>query len=433
MCALAIVTALAFALYSVDNAHPDEIYHADAFAYYEGKFWPPDLNADGLVYSKGGWSYVYTGDIGYRAFGNLGFVLKKVFPFRSAFTLYRLLNVALFIATLLFMVRQRPPHLDNVLFCAFALGFPQFMYLYTYCNTDAFGLSCAIFLFYHGLKLYDTSFVSWRLRDVGLLALGVGLLLASKQNFILACLSPAVLLVSKAFREWDFLRSNRRQAFLWAGCVVVGAVLVAGPLKILYPILQGDNREKMTRMFESRAIEDFKPSKMALSASNPKPKHGVRLVDRGYGVFDILGLKWWGKSYLEMLVESFWGVFGWMTVYAPRVVYLTAFALLFVTALLNARPSLSRRQGAAPGNRALYLSSALTAALGVASVLWYSLYVDVQAQGRYLYPAFASILILICGSLRREAGLSGKTAEFACALLFCLSQYTLWSGLPSLR
>lgn len=375
---------------------------------------------------------MYTGDIGYRVFGNLGFVLKKIFPFRSSFMLYRLMNIALFLATLLYMVTRRPPLLDNVLFCAFALGFPQFIYLYTYCNTDAFGLSCAIFLFYHSLRLYYTSFAAWRWQDVGLLALGVGLLLASKQNYILAGLSPAALLVFKAFRERDFLRINRQRAFLWVGCVVVVVLFVAGPLKILYPIAQGDNREEMTRMFERRASDDYKPSKLALSALSPKPQNGVRLVDRGYGVFDILSLKLFkGKSYLEMLMESFWGVFGWMTVYAPRGVYIAAYALLFATALLNVRPSLSWRQGAAP-IRALYSASAMTTALGIASILWNSLYVDVQAQGRYLYPAFALVLILVCGGLRREAGLSGKTTELACALLFCLSQYTLWSGLPSL-
>lgn len=433
LCGVAMVTALAFALHTPDNAHPDEIFHADAFQYYEGRFWPPPLDSDGIIHSTYGWSYVYTEDIGYRVLGNLGGLLRLILPPVSTYALYRCVNVALLLVTLLYVATRRPKHLDNVLLCAFALGFPQFVYLYTYCNSDAFAISCSLFLFYHSLQLHETPYVAWRRRDVLLLGVGAGLLLTVKQNYFIAGIPPAALMLLKACQERAFLGDNPRWAIRGGVVLLLVALVVAGPLKLLYPLSQQDYLERRTEMLEARAAPELRPSTITPDVEKGTLKHGMRLSQRGYDVLDIIGFRMFqGKTYLEMLAQSSWGVFGWMTIYAPAGVYLAVLALLLIVAAPNARACLSSRAGGGAALRVLYAASVLTAASGVAAVLWFSLHIDLQAQGRYLYPAFAATLVLVCGGLRREVGLSGTMAQYASVLLFLLAQHTLWSGLERL-
>lgn len=49
---LLVITSTALALWIATatrpNAHPDEIYQADAFCFFETHVWPPPLNYDGL-------------------------------------------------------------------------------------------------------------------------------------------------------------------------------------------------------------------------------------------------------------------------------------------------------------------------------------------------------------------------------------------------
>jgi hypothetical protein len=53
------------------NGHPDEYAHLDAIYYFRNHWWPPDLNADGIVYSGYGWSRLYDGELVYLLYGKL--------------------------------------------------------------------------------------------------------------------------------------------------------------------------------------------------------------------------------------------------------------------------------------------------------------------------------------------------------------------------
>ena len=78
--ALTALIAARIALTTPFDHPPDEFVHLDAFHYFETNWWPPDLNADGLIYSPAGWSRVYTGELVYLVYGKIG-ALARLLPF----------------------------------------------------------------------------------------------------------------------------------------------------------------------------------------------------------------------------------------------------------------------------------------------------------------------------------------------------------------
>ena len=210
---------------------------------------------------------------------------------------------------------------------------------------------------------------------------------------------------------------------------VIIILAVAAPLKIFYPMSQDNYLEQRAQMLEQRAAPTHRPSTIKPDAKPGEIRNFMRLAQRGYGVSDIINWRLFeGRTYLVTLAESAWGVFGWMNVYAPTGIYLLVLAILLFMALLNARSLLIQRAATAGVVRVFYLSCLLTLILGVAATLWFSLYYDLQAQGRYLYPAFAALLFAVCGCLPHEEGRAGVAAQYAGLALFCLAQFTLWRG-----
>lgn len=114
-------------------------------------------------------------------------------------------------------------------------------YIYSYANSDAWGLSMATALFLLVAVMIDESPVSWTWGQCIALGALTGLILVSKRNYLLSLVLPYSLL---GLRLWQTVsqtgvrvpqRSFRR---LVLGVLVAAAI--AAPLGVIYPLTQGD-------------------------------------------------------------------------------------------------------------------------------------------------------------------------------------------------
>ena len=144
-----IVTSAAAAVKTRTCSHPDERAHLNGFLFFEGRWWPPDVNTGGIYYSPYGSSRVYSLEIVYPLFANLMYFARQVVPgltqpdlhnfhsvcaIRSNWMLYRFMNVALFALTLgmiWWKARQRP---SLLLFGLVLVILPQSVYVFSYVN-----------------------------------------------------------------------------------------------------------------------------------------------------------------------------------------------------------------------------------------------------------------------------------------------------------
>jgi len=128
--------------------------------------------------------------------------------------------------------------------------------------------------------------------------------------------------------------------------------------------------------------------------------------------------------------ESFWARFGWLTVRMATPVYqaLLALSLLLCVGLVMA--ATSRRWPADGATRRGLATYVLALAFAVAfvagaSVVYYSPYVSVAAQGRYLFPALLPMSVLAAIGARAWARLHRAAPLAVVAMLGALAVYAL--------
>jgi 4-amino-4-deoxy-L-arabinose transferase-like glycosyltransferase len=242
---------------------------------------------------------------------------------------------------------------------------PQVTFVGAYCNDDAFALVGPAFLLVGVLAVERQVRVAhvW-------LALGAALT-ASSKYYDLALL-PLVA-------AWALSLGRRRGARAFAvaaGALVVGAALGL-PWLVRNAHLYGDPLG--LRWVTARLDE-------AARALPPEVRAQTNLLQRSAVERGVTWASLWQRRWLGMTARSFFGYFGWMRVPLPDELYLPA--LLVVVAALLA-PWLHRRRREAT----LALFGLPFLALLAALSLYNTLHADFQAQGRYLLPAVAPLVL----------------------------------------
>jgi len=290
---LAVISAIQIARQTRFDAHPDELAHVGGFCYFENQLWPPDLNADGLIYCDYGWSRVYDRQLVYLLYGQLAHLGRTVAGMdpevrtatdtneaqagsqqltplalswstcrdRAAVIVggYRTFNIALFSITLFILFLAGHKHPWAWLIGLTMVCIPQVIYLYAYANSDAWGLSMSVFLFVFVLTRVDSLFRSrWNLLGLAVLT---GLVILSKETFWAALPLIYLLVGWSLYLEWqrEHMTALRRAAFSLVAVAVV-TILIVAPMRVYYPLTQGDFAAKVEAMREMRAAQDFKPS-----------------------------------------------------------------------------------------------------------------------------------------------------------------------------
>lgn len=420
MTGVVVGIALIVAIYTPLDVHPDELTHFEAFKYFQGRFFPPDIGADGVWYDRYGLSRVYYKELVYIIYGNLAKLLQVLFGLQPTFLTYRLFNIVLLCITLLviFTVKLNTFPCDRIGFVLLCI--PQIIYLYTYVNSDAWALSLSIFLFILVTWLWEQPFEHWSYQSIAGLAILTGLLLVAKQNFYLSLVLPYSLLGLKLARAWSQGNLNTkflRLLLVWGLLILI----IAAPLQIIYPISQGNYQAAIARIREEKAMPGLKPS---------QPTGDLQLQDQGYTYADLIVKRPW----LPITAQSFWGVYGYFRVFNPvwmyKVVLYCAIGLLGLTGLTLFT------------TRILFVNAFLTVCLCLAPVvillnlmlsLHNSLTIDFQPQGRYLFPSFVAIAILGVGTTEFDRPDVKRVRKLLLGLLYCLTLSSLlYFGLPKL-
>jgi hypothetical protein len=440
--AIACITSGSIALNTKPDAHPDEVIHADAFCYFREHWWPPEVNSGEVGYSPYGWSRVYGGEIVYLVYGRIGSltdpVARKLLnlwltwqrgsrynanlapsPFVSegpgcafAVETYRLQNSVLLLITLLVLFMSGKRHIWAAVIAGVLLCIPQVIYVYSYANSDAWGISWSLFLFVFAAT-HSRPFASYR--HTIYLGLLTGIVLLSKQPYWLSLPFSYLLIGWNTVKHRDQLELAHPRILI-DRIVLLGAliVLIIAPLKIVYPLSQGNYPAKIEQMREQRAAVRFKPS-------NPtSPRY--RMASKGVSFQQI----YLDPQWMELSAKSFYGLFGYMTLQLPEWIYITSGAAALLCLLLTFGMVVFRWD-IIPGSRKVLLLAAPAAiALCVAASLYSSWTQDWQPQGRYLFPALVPIALLLGGTIDLEprSMRAFRIAVWLFSYILCL--YVLW-------
>ena len=400
---------------NTNSYHPDERMHIDAFCYFEWQWWSPPVNSSEVIYSPDGWSRVYTGEVVYQAYGRLSRLISPLrrppnfsnnrsylgrriyLPLISSGNLgsqsqcqgptYRLFNSGLLLVTLLVLFRAGAKKSLATVVGLTLLCLPQVIYLYSYANSDAWGLSFSLFVFLFAL-VQERPFASWP-RILGLSFL-TGMVLLSKQSFYVSLLFSYALIAWNVFKHRDSISPKRFVPRVFILIILI--LCVIAPVKIANPWLKGYSSANFEAMREQRAWEAFRPS-------NPT-QNGYRLAAKGVSFLQMI--ETYGASWSRASSESLYGRFGYMDVRLPQWVY-RLIAAVFLLRSLSTYGIFIYQRRIAPGSLKLMLLLApLAIGMSVLGSLYNSWTYDFQPQGRYLFSALAPLAVLMGGTIDME-------------------------------
>jgi len=410
MLAAAAVLVVAMAGISERNVHPDEYVHLDAAAYYIDHWLPPRADDPAIehTYSAYGVSRLNNGEVYYLLAGKTAGLVEAT-GISRLFSL-RLFNLLLFGCILVYAIGSVRARIVAIPF----LLTPQVWYIFSYCVSDAFGLflcfiaACEIVRPRSCLnRLLDGAGRAKPLHLLYLTAL-FGLLLLLKMNYYPFIALVCLFVLWQLVRQWQ--RGLLKPALVGIMAVALGAVVLAGGrIGADYYVNGWDRQQKISAMQEKTADHWYKPS------TELHKKHvSMYLKDRGTSLITLIKhYRWFDRTFATGV-----GVYGYFTIFAPEIYYTLA---KWLAALLVGYIFLRLLWR---GDRSDAIWALVCAGLALALIgasLHRSWTVDLQAQGRYLFP-----ILPMLGYLLARAGNLFDTRLFIVGVvhLYLLSLYS---------
>lgn len=384
--ALAVAMVARMAAVSLVNVHPDERFHGITASYYRTHWLAPaprDPDLPGYLHPDYGTTYLLgvPQDLAYFVAGKLASVTASSgHGWAGSLRAY---HVLLFAILAIVAARRRP---DDPLVLALLLT-PQVWYVFSYFNGDAMPLFLGLLL---ANELGTPGSASRRFLeepDGGrrwgvalLLWLLTTLLVFCRQNYLVFVAFLGVCALWMVIRAEPAVRSRmlRRGGLVLCGVAVTAAVLIGEYARRAGPGVA----EQTMALRERHAADAFRPSRIG----QPGTFAGLAMRKRGVPLgYMVKTLQWPHYTFV-----SAFGVYGYMTIYAPDWLYWCYSALLLAMALLAAAAAWRVRDR---GKWWLLATLALFLALAVAQSLYHSWTFDFQAQGRYLFPMLPMALL----------------------------------------
>lgn len=267
------------------------------------------------------------------------------------------------------------------LLIVFVAFMPQFAFLASYVNNDmvAFmGIAMIIYAWLLGTKY------NWNYKNATLLSIGISVCGLSYYNsYIWILISVFIFCIS-------YLSQNKKQYKNFSkltGYIVALTFLLIGYSFIRHVVLYGDllGFNTTSHYGELYALDWLKPS------------NRFSLFEQGVPVKTMLydlPYRWLSVSW-----KSFVGLFGYMQYYCQQWVYdlvkwfIIIGGVSFVGKAVHSL--LIKRQKPGLFSVLFYSSLVIGAAVTVALSFYNSYFIDFQPQGRYCYPAFLAIAIVV--------------------------------------
>ncbi len=396
---------------SKDGYHPDETAHARAAAYYVDH-WKPPLVEDPAIrntFSVYGSSRLTTGEIYYFFAGKFAKVSENL-PL-TGYLPYRLFNVFLFA---LIILRTFWAPQARLLAIPFLIS-PQLWYAFSYCTSDAFALfvafsaGCQVMVENSLFNRYlFQRFTYEKFVNLFLVAFCFTLMLFVKKNFYpyVAALGIGILISWFANRDdlgW--------KAFLKKMSVLCAVILcfAAIPKGVDISVNGFDKKERILKLQDEIAKPEFNLSS-PLEVRSPL----FTIKERGQSLGTLLFTHRW----FEKTFRSSFGVYGHTTIMGPEGYYNAvrwvgiAFFFYFIGTILIRSPLISKVE--------------LVGFLGLSSVLIaasinHSWTLEIQAQGRYLFPIFSIFALLYARNYRV---FNARVFTLFVSIMFSLASYS---------
>lgn len=406
-----LALVICMACLSDPNMHPDEYVHTEAAKYFShyDHWLPPAADNPEIArsYSSHGDSRLNSGEIVYLFAGKF----LEFFSFLSGnhYLILRLFNVSLF-AVLIFLCINNH---ELRFFCLPIFISPQIWYIFSYFNSDAFGLFI-VFLAAFQVIRENSSFNTYLGREKGgvlTIVQGVGfglffsLLFLIKMNFYFFSMFLGLYFLLRLFKKeiTGFKRVVKR-----AGIILLAVAAVFSLTNVVNEAVNNwDRADKMIKMQYKTANVDLNP------LLNPQDNNKYLLL-RGKGY--PLSYIWKDMQWEHIIFMSSFGVFGNMHFYNTLEFYDAFWIFLVLATICICYDLLIGRKN----SRELwcFFLAVFCASSLVAAALYHSWVSDFQAQGRYLLPIIPMIGCFLYSARRT---ISIPRINFFVFLLFLLS------------
>lgn len=372
-----------WAAVKVYNYAPDEQmrFEVTQFLFNNNRF-----PADDELLSHWGFSYAH---IPTMLCNQLGYVFMKIASvftkdFHILLVAARMVSVCCATGTVYFVVKISKLIFSSCsrwIFICFVAFMPQFAFLASYVNNDIvalFGISIIIYAWVFALKY------QWNYKCACILSLGIIICAISYYN------SYAWVLFSVVFFISTYFIQNKKdyKGFIKLSGFIIGLVVVfASYTFIRHLVLYGDllGFETIERYGEKFAIEALKPS------------NRIHLSENGVSVFSMLFAPEY--NWIDTTWKSFIGVFGYMEYYCPKIVYeyVSIFIVVGCLGLVYRLVYNILIEKQKPNNSIIIFGVCIimSAIVTVALSVYNSFVMDFQPQGRYCYPAFLALAIIV--------------------------------------
>lgn len=291
---------------------------------------------------------------------------------------------------------------------------PQLIYLSSYYNSDILAVFSSSIILYSWIIILKRG---WNTKRSLLLSLGIIICALSYYNAYGWILSSIFLLIfttikknennvinntNKNIKENDEIKDikkietnklkNKKYIFdyktFWKYGLIIGITVL---LFISYFFI----RNFIVNDGDMLGMKSFLTACEEGGVDFQKPSNRDIGKNKGYSYWYMLTSKeWTNKSWIELTFKSFIGVFGPMGVFLTEWIYII-FLIIFVLGIIGNILKIMLKKDFKKEEKILYALLILTTCITIFLSMKYSYDTDYQPQGRYIYPAWISIIILI--------------------------------------
>lgn len=379
-CAMCFLFYLAWAIAKPFNYAPDEAMRYDVTRFL---FDNNRLPAGDELLSHWGFSYAHLPTVLCNELGYVFMKLASVFTNDDYLLLIaaRLVSVCCGTGSVLLLFKTGKRILSPMskwFFVVFVSLMPQFAFLSSYVNNDivAFlGITIILYAWVWGMQ------EMWNFKNATLLAVGISVCALSYYNSY-----PWILL--SVFFFFAVLYQNdidAKKIRLLTAYVIVLVLLLIGYSFIRHLVLYGDLLGFDTSHYygEKYAIDSLKPS------------NRVTLAEQGVSILSMLFSSQY--AWLRKTGLSFIAVFGYMSVWCNMLIYIAFISFLLLGCVGAVAGFMKYVQNRKTDKMlfVLYSFMIICAVLSVFLSIYNSYVTDFQPQGRYIYPAFPTLALIV--------------------------------------
>lgn len=364
------------------SIHPDETVTKAAIEYYKANFMVPDMRAlPDDKFCAYGQTRLCELTIYYFTAGKIAALI----PYETS---YRFFNVMLAFIIVFIIIRKYKT--DPFLIFAFFIT-PQVWYIFSYATSDALDYFFTFILVYQlsvkismlNTMLNNDNFILNKRNVITIIFISLltAFILMAKPNYFLVLLLMAYVLLKKYFMAEKGIRKTLFKFYIFVAVCSLAVFLSRYSIDLYY---YGLHKSEIFR--QMRIIH-------AIPMLNPATPFNEMYETMFLAAKDVPLITLFTKyGFLQVLIGSFFGLYGGMNITAHPVYYFIMLAayLFFFAVLFNYIIKSHNKEKYADG-----ITAVILAVISILLVLYYSYFIDFQPQGRYMLPLLPVITYLV--------------------------------------